>query len=272
MVWSDVAKKTTGKVKRLRSTHRTYGELPSTDELNAEALSYLLKQLQAAQRRMKRSLEAAIVFCDESNARIEQLERWKSRRHNGSFSDSGGIGLNRQIDEDLLSTAMKITGHRSKRAVMDEAPRMLVQIKKQAGIRKMKGKIHVNTDPERRSSGSSGGQELSLFKDVRRGRSTAAKDRTAKLARLKKSDRQLDRNLARLKGRLGLRRPFEEFDPDEVTRLARKTFGSAQKAHAWLNRPNRALGGHTPLRLLTDQAGVERVRTLLGRIEHGVSS
>ena len=271
MVWSDVAKKTTGKVKRLRSTHRTYGELPSTDELNAEALSYLLKQLQAAQRRMKRSLEAAIVFCDESNARIEQLEQWKSGRHNGSFSDSGGIGLNRQIDEDLLSTAMKITGHRSKRAVMDEAPRMLVQIKKQAGIRKMKGKIHVNTDPERRSSGS-GGQELFLPKDVRRGRSTAAKDRTAKLARSKKSDRQLDRNLARLKGRLGLRRPFEEFDPDEVPRLARKTFGSAQKAHAWLNRPNRALGGHTPLSLLTNQAGADRVRIILGQIEHGAYS
>ena len=146
MVWSDVAKKTTGKVKRPRSTHRKYGELPSTDELNAEALSYLLKQLQAAQRRMKRSLEAAIVFCDESNARIEQLEQWKSGRHNGSFSDSGGIGLDRQI-------------------------------KKQTGIRKLKGKIRIDTDHETRSSGL-GGQELSLLKDVRRGRSNAAKDRT----------------------------------------------------------------------------------------------
>lgn len=271
MVWSDVAKKTTGKVKRLRSIHRKYGELPTTDDLNAEALSYLLKQLQAAQRRMKRSLEAAIVFCDESNARIEQLERWKSGRHDGSFSDSGGIGLNRQIDEDLLSTAMKITGHRSKRAVIEVALRVLIQTKKQAGIRQLKGKIHFDTDPERRSSGS-GGQELFLPKDVRRGRSNTAKDRTAKLARLKKADRQLDRNLGRLKGRLSLRRPFEEFDPDEVTRLARKTFGSAQKAHAWLNRLNRALGGRTPLSLLTNQAGADRVRMILGQIEHGVYS
>jgi len=188
VVWSDVAKKTTGKVKKLRSAHRKYGELPTTHELNAEALSYLLKQLQAAQRRMKRSLEAAIAFCDASNARIEQLERWKSGRQDGSFSDSGGIGLNRQIDEDLLSTAMRVTGHRSRRAVMGEALRMLVQIKQQTGIRKMKGKIHVNTDPERCSSGS-GGQELSRLKDVRRGRSNAAKDRTGKVARLKKADR-----------------------------------------------------------------------------------
>lgn len=191
MVWSDVAKKTTGKVKRLRSTHRKYGELPSTDELNAEALSYLLKQLQAAQRRMKRSLEAAIVFCDESNARIEQLEPWKSGRHDGSFSDSGGIGLNRQIDKDLLSTAMRVTGHRSRRAVLGEALRMLVQIKKQTGIRKIKGKIRFDTDQKRRSSGSDG-QELSRLKDVRQVRSTTTKDRTAKLARSKKADRQLN--------------------------------------------------------------------------------
>ena len=68
MVWSDVAKKTNNNAKRLRPAHRKYDEPPTTDELNAEALSYLLKQLQAAQRRMKRSLEAAIAFCDESNA------------------------------------------------------------------------------------------------------------------------------------------------------------------------------------------------------------
>lgn len=271
MVWSDVAKKTNNNAKRLRPAHRKYDEPPTTDELSAEALSYLLKQLQAAQRRMKRSLETAIVFCDASNARIEQLERWKSGRHGDSFSDSGGIGLNLQIDEDFLSTAMKITGHRSKRAVIEAALRVLIQTKKQAGIRQLKGKIHFDTDHERRSSGS-GGQEPSLFKDVRRGRSNAAKDRTAKLPRMKNTDKQLDRNLARLKGRLSLRRPFEVVDPDEVTRLARKTFGSAQKAHAWLNRPNRALGERMPLSLLTNQAGVERVRTLLGRIEHGVYS
>jgi len=159
VVWSDVAKKTNGKVKRLRSAHRKYGELPTTDELSAEALSYLLKQLQAAQRLMTRSLEAAIAFCDASNARMEQLERWMPGGHDDSFSDSGGIGLDRQI-------------------------------KKQTGIRKLKGKIRIDTDHETRSSGL-GGQELSLLKDVRRGRSNAAKDRTAKLARLKKADRQL---------------------------------------------------------------------------------
>ncbi len=240
MVWSDVAKKTNNNAKRLRPAHRKYGEPSTTDELIAEALSYLLKQLQAAQRRMKRSLEAAIAFCDASNARMEQLERWMSGGHDDSVSDSGGIGLDRQI-------------------------------KKQTGIRKLKGKIRFDPDPERNSSGS-GGQELFPLKGVRRGQPNAAKDRTAKLARLKKADRQLDRNLVRLKGRLSLRRPFVEVDPDEVTRLTRKTFGSAQKAHAWLNRPNRALGGCTPLSLLTDQAGADRVRMILGRIDHGVYS
>lgn len=240
MVWSDVAKKTNNNAKRLRPAHRKYGEPPTTDELSAEALSYLLKQLQAVQRRMKRSLEAAIAFCDASNARMEQLERWMSGGHDDSRSDSGGIGLDRQI-------------------------------KKQTGIGKLKGKISFDIDPEKRSSGS-GGQERSLLKDVRRGRSNAANVRTAKLVRLKKADRQLDRNLGRLKDRLSLRRPFEEIDPIEVTRLAKKMFGSAQKAHVWLNRPNRALSGRTPLSLMSDQAGVDRVRVLLGRIEHGVFS
>lgn len=179
--------------------------------------------------------------------------------------------MNLQLNEKLLKETMKITGHRSKRTVIEAALRVLIQIKKQAGIRQLKGKIHFDADHPKRLA-RLGGQELSLLKDARPGRSNAAKDRTAKLARLKKADRQLDRNLARLKGRLSLRRPFQEIDPLEVTRLAKKTFGSAQKAHAWLNRPNRALRGCTPLSLLTDQAGVDRVRAILGRIEHGVYS
>ena len=85
-------------------------------------------------------------------------------------------------------------------------------------------------------------------------------------------DNQLDHSLAQLTGRLSLSRPFEEMDATDVTKLARETFGSSQKASQWLNRPNRALKGRTPLSLLSSQAGVKRVRTILGRIEYGVYS
>ncbi|WP_052464802.1 type II RES/Xre toxin-antitoxin system antitoxin [Geoalkalibacter subterraneus] len=53
---------------------------------------------------------------------------------------------------------------------------------------------------------------------------------------------------------------------------AREVFGDPAKASAWLNRPNRVLGGQTPLDLLDTIFGAEQVMNLLGRIEHGVYS
>ncbi len=49
-------------------------------------------------------------------------------------------------------------------------------------------------------------------------------------------------------------------------------FGEAEKAQAWLDRPNRVLVGATPRSLLSTPEGREQVLTLLGRIEHGVHS
>ena len=56
----------------------------------------------------------------------------------------------------------------------------------------------------------------------------------------------------------------------DVTAHAERVFGSPEVATAWLSRPNRELSGKTPLSLLAQRQGAERVDAVLGRIEHGV--
>jgi putative toxin-antitoxin system antitoxin component (TIGR02293 family) len=53
---------------------------------------------------------------------------------------------------------------------------------------------------------------------------------------------------------------------------AEEVLGNRDKAIAWLHTPNRALGGETPLSMLDTEVGYQRVRDILGRIEHGVYS
>jgi len=74
------------------------------------------------------------------------------------------------------------------------------------------------------------------------------------------------------------RRVFTPAESDRLYRLARvaalaiQALGSAVHARQWLERPNRALGGETPLSLLDTDIGVRQVEAVLGRIEHGVFS
>ena len=48
---------------------------------------------------------------------------------------------NIEIDDALVKKAMQSSGARTKRAVVDEALRLLVQVKSQAGIRRLRGKV-----------------------------------------------------------------------------------------------------------------------------------
>lgn len=57
-----------------------------------------------------------------------------------------------------------------------------------------------------------------------------------------------------------------------VACLAIEVLGSAEKARQWLERPNRALGGETPLGFLDTDIGARQVEAVLGRIAHGVFS
>ena len=80
------------------------------------------------------------------------------------------------------------------------------------------------------------------------------------------------RTLARRRRQVRLR-PDES---DRVLRLARivaraeEVFGEGKKAVRWLQKPNRTLGGISPLSLLDTDIGTEKVIHVLGRIEHGV--
>ena len=77
------------------------------------------------------------------------------------------------------------------------------------------------------------------------------------------------------------RRQERKLDPDQSDRLYRiarvagqavSVFGAEDKATTWLQRPNGALNGEPPIRLLDTDVGARQVEDILGRIEHGIVS
>lgn len=80
---------------------------------------------------------------------------------------------------------------------------------------------------------------------------------------------------------LARRKRERVFRPDESDRLLRlgriaamaeEVLGTREKAAAWLQDPNRALGGPRPLDRLDTDLGARQVEQILGRIAHGVYS
>ena len=55
-----------------------------------------------------------------------------------------------------------------------------------------------------------------------------------------------------------------------IAGLAREVFGDDAKAHRWLRKPKRELGGATPLAFLASEAGARTVEQMLYRIDHGM--
>jgi Arc/MetJ family transcription regulator len=53
---------------------------------------------------------------------------------------------NIEIDDRLMRDAMRVSGAKSKRAVVDAALRLLVQTKAQAGIRRLRGQVDWDGD------------------------------------------------------------------------------------------------------------------------------
>jgi putative toxin-antitoxin system antitoxin component (TIGR02293 family) len=51
-----------------------------------------------------------------------------------------------------------------------------------------------------------------------------------------------------------------------------EVFEDVKNFNQWVARPNRALGGQSPLELLDTQFGREEVKNLIGRIDYGVYS
>lgn len=73
-------------------------------------------------------------------------------------------------------------------------------------------------------------------------------------------------------------KPLSSSESDRLSRVVRvisraeEAIGEREKAHRWLRKPNRALGGRRPLDLLDSDVGARAVEQVLGRIEHGVHS
>lgn len=73
-------------------------------------------------------------------------------------------------------------------------------------------------------------------------------------------------------------RALSPTESDRLVRVVRvmgraeEALGDFDRAHRWLRKPNRALGGRRPLDLLTSDIGSRTVEQTLGRIEHGVYS
>jgi Arc/MetJ family transcription regulator len=69
------------------------------------------------------------------------------------------VRTNIDIDDDLMHEAMRASGERTKRAVVERALRLLVQTRGQARIRRLRGKITWRGDlnESRRARGASTG-------------------------------------------------------------------------------------------------------------------
>ena len=82
------------------------------------------------------------------------------------------------------------------------------------------------------------------------------------------------RTLARRKAE----RRLSPAESDRLVRVARiassaeDVLETREKAGRWLQKPNRALAGATPIELLRSDLGAEQVATILVRIDHGVYS
>jgi putative toxin-antitoxin system antitoxin component (TIGR02293 family) len=57
-----------------------------------------------------------------------------------------------------------------------------------------------------------------------------------------------------------------------VTHVASATLGGLARSRVWMSRPNRALGGVTPLSLLDTDIGCRQVEDVLGHLNYGIFS
>ena len=81
------------------------------------------------------------------------------------------------------------------------------------------------------------------------------------------SPRSLQRR--RREGRLARYESDRLYRLARIVALAKHYLGDDETATRWLRRPNRALGGCTPLQLIDTELGARAVENVLGRIAYG---
>lgn len=65
------------------------------------------------------------------------------------------------IDDQLMEEALKVTGLPTKRAVVEEALQLLIKVRKQTGIRRLKGKVKWEGNLDETRTGRALGSEWS---------------------------------------------------------------------------------------------------------------
>ncbi len=124
-----------------------------------------------------------------------------------------------------------------------------------------------------------GESELDFVRAVREGLPTSAVDAILEDGTL--SPDELERLVLPRRTLAHRRKHGQRLARDESDRLSRvarvvatanETLTSRERSALWLRRPNRALGGATPLDLLETGDGARLVEDVLGRIAHGVFS
>jgi len=81
------------------------------------------------------------------------------------------------------------------------------------------------------------------------------------------SPRSLQRR--RREGRLARVESDRLYRLARIVALTKRYLGNEEAATRWLKRPNRALGGRTPLELINTELGARTVENVLGRIAYG---
>ena len=112
---------------------------------------------------------------------------------------------------------------------------------------------------------------------VRQGLPSASVDAVLRITRITQSE--LAQALSIPERTLARRKREGTLSPEESAKLVRfarvveraeTVFDDTDSALMWLQSPNAALGGMTPLSLLDTDLGADGVLDTLGRIEHGV--
>jgi putative toxin-antitoxin system antitoxin component (TIGR02293 family) len=123
----------------------------------------------------------------------------------------------------------------------------------------------------------SGSSQIDLIDEVELGLPTKAYNAVAKVLNLTPAEQdRLLQNSPRTRARWKHRSRLDPATSDRLARLARilalATDVLASQAHAveWLRESSDALGGRTPLEMMTTDVGTEKVTNMLYQMDHGV--
>jgi putative toxin-antitoxin system antitoxin component (TIGR02293 family) len=127
-----------------------------------------------------------------------------------------------------------------------------------------------------RAIGARGNDEESLLRRIRKGLPYSSYEHVARLLSISLQEMGDVLDIPKSTRVRRKQKLLKQAESDRLVRVAtvlahaHRALGSTEDAATWMRRPNRALGGETPLGLLDTEIGEQLVEDVLGRLEHGV--